>query len=141
MERNALRDKIIEVIKGAHLGTLATVSNGRPVARYMVIHQDEGLSLYTVTSANSRKVKQINKDRNVYVLIGGEPKNYEAPYVNIQATAEVLSDEVTKKKCWCDMLKSFYSGPEDPNYVVIKIAPQVIEYMGPSAHRPESYEI
>ncbi|MFA6079025.1 MAG: pyridoxamine 5'-phosphate oxidase family protein [Candidatus Omnitrophota bacterium] len=141
MEKDALKDRILDVIKGAHLATLATISEGKPAARYMVIHQDDGLNLYTVTFANSRKVKQISQNNNVYVLIGGEPKNYQAPYVNIQATAGVLSDPETKKRCWSESLKSYFSGPEDPNYVVIKITSQVIEYMAPNAHHPETYTV
>ena len=141
MENNALRDKILDVIKGAHLATLATVNDGKPAARYMVIKQDDGLNLYAVTYANSRKVRQISQNNNVYVLIGGEPKNYQAPYVNIQATAGVLSDAATRKRCWNETLKSYFSGPDDPNYVVIRIAPQFIEYMAPNAHCPETYTV
>lgn len=85
------------------------------------------------------KVDQIKKNNNIHITVGGDPKNWQVPYVNIQAEASVLTDLETKKKCWCDMLKQFFSGPEDPNYTVIKISPQVIEYMSPGAHEPEVY--
>ena len=47
----------------------------------------------------------------------------------------------TKKKYWHEMLGDFFSGPEDPNYVVIKISPQTIEYMSADACQPEVYEV
>lgn len=86
-----------------------------------------------------RKVAQIKKNNNIHITVGGDPKNWQVPYMNIQAEASVSTDLETKKKCWSDMLKQFFSGPEDPNYAVIKISPQVIEYMSPGAHEPEIY--
>ena len=142
MEREELKNKIIEVIEQAQLGSLATIKDGKPWVRYLLIHHDKDLVFYTNTFTNSRKVEQINKNNNIHITIGaGDPKNWQVAYVNIQATAQVLTDLETKKKCWCDMLKQFLSGPEDPNYVVIKIFPQVIEYMSPGAHKPEIYEV
>lgn len=140
MEREELKSKIIEVIEQSKLGSVATIKDGKPWVRYMVVHHDEDLILYTSTFINARKVEQINKDSNVHIVIGGDPKNLQTAYVNIQATAKVLTDSETKKKYWCDMLKAFFSGPEDPNYAVIKILPEVIEYMAPGAHQPEVYK-
>lgn len=143
MEREELKNKIIEVIEQAKLGSVATIKDGKPWVRYMVIHadnKDKDLNFYTTTFINSRKVEQIKKNNNIHVTIGGDPKNWQAAYVNIQATAQIATDLETKKKCWCDMLKQFFSGPEDPNYAVIKISAQTIEYMEPGAHKPEIYE-
>jgi len=39
----------------------------------------------------------------------------------VVATAEILTDLEIKKKLWCDKLNQFFKGPEDPNYVVVKI--------------------
>lgn len=141
MEREELKSKIIELIEQTKLGSVATIKDGKPWVRYMVIHLDQGLNLYTTTFVNSRKVEQIRENNNVHITIGGDPNNWEAPYVNIQATAEVSTDLEMKKKCWSDMLKAFFSGPEDPNYAVIKIFPKVIEHVSPGVHKPEIYEV
>ncbi len=141
MEKEALKNKIIEVIEQSKLGSVATVKDDKPWVRYMIIHRDEGLNLYTTTFANSRKVEQIKKNNNVNITLGGDPNNWQTAYVNIQAEAQVSTDLEIKKRCWCDMLKQFFSGPEDPNYVVIKISPQEIEYMSPGAHKPEIYAV
>lgn len=141
MEREELKNKILEVIKQSKLGSVATIKDGKPWVRYMVIQHDENLTLYTATFSSSRKVEQINKNNNVHVTVGGDPKNLQTAYVNIQATAKVLTDSGTKKKYWCDMLKAYFSGQEDPNYVVIKIFPEIVEYMAPGAHQPEIYQV
>ncbi|MFQ5681117.1 MAG: pyridoxamine 5'-phosphate oxidase family protein [Candidatus Omnitrophota bacterium] len=145
MQREELKVKIIKLIEEAKLGSLATINEGRPWVRYMVIHPDKGsngkFGLYSTTFANSRKVAQINQNPNVHIAIGGDPHNWQAPYLNIRAQAKVVTDIETKKNCWCDMLKQFFSGPEDDNYAVIKISPQIIEYMSPGARQPEVYEV
>jgi general stress protein 26 len=139
VEREELKNKIMKLIEEAKLGSMATIKDGKPWVRYVVIRPDKGLNFYTTTFLKSRKVEQIKKDNNVNIAIGGDPSNWEKPYLNIQATAEVLTDPESKKKCWHDMLQQFFSGPEDPNYAVIKISAQVIEYMSHGSQQPEIY--
>lgn len=140
MQREELKNKILEVIKGQKLSSLATIKEGRPWVRYMVT-TNRDMELFSTTSAGSRKVGQIKADGNVHVVIGGDPNNFRASYVNIQAKAEVLTDIDTKKEFWNDMLKSYFQGPEDPNYAVIKISPQLIEYTDGETRKTEVYEV
>ena len=141
MDNEILKSKIVEVLKRSMLASVATVKDGKPWVRYMVVSQGSGLSLWTTTFAQSRKVQEIKKNKNIDLIIGGDEKNFQAPYLNIKATAEVLTDIETKKKHWNDMLKSWYSGPEDPNLAIIIISPQVIEYMGGDSMTPEVYTV
>ena len=62
------------------------------------------------------------------------------PFINIEATAEVRIDEETRRRCWRDDFGAFFSGPDDPNYAVITIAPVRIEYYGSYAEPPEIYQ-
>jgi general stress protein 26 len=107
----------------------------------MVVMQGSGLSLWTTTFTQSRKIQEIKKDKNLDLIIGGDEKNFKAPYLNVRATAEVFTDIKTKKQYWNDMLKSYYSGPEDPNLAIIIISPQVIEYMSGDSMTPEVYVV
>jgi general stress protein 26 len=84
---------------------------------------------------------EILKNNNLDLIIGGDEKNFQAPYLNVRATAEVFTDIQTKKQYWNEMLKSYYSGPEDPNLAIIVISPQVIEYMGGDSMTPEVYTV
>jgi general stress protein 26 len=136
-----LKNKIIAVLKRSVLASVATVKDGKPRVRYMVVLQGSGLTLWTTTFVQSRKIQEIQNNNHIDLIIGGDEKNFQAPYLNVRATAEVFTDIQTKKQYWNEMLKSYYSGPEDPKLAIIVISPQVIEYMGGDSMTPEVYTV
>ena len=135
-----LKNKILKVIKGSKLASLATVANGKPWVRYAV-SRSEGLTLYICTFKDSRKVEQIKKNPNVHITIGGSMENMEAPYVQIAAYAKVRSDAGIRKKLWVPFMKKYYTGVDDPQYVVIEVKPEFVEYMGTESHTPQIYKV
>lgn len=135
-----LKQKILDVIKKYPVGSVATIRSGKPWVRYMEMKPKDDLTLYSATFASSRKVAQIKKDKNVHVTFGANPKKYALPYVQIAGTAEIVKDRETKQWCWNKFLKQFFDGPEDPDYVVFKITPKLIEYMSPDAMEPKVYK-
>ena len=141
MEKQELKGKIVEVIGEMQMGSVATIKEGKPWVRYMMMAPDDDLNLYAATFTQSRKVAQIQADNNVHVTMGGDPQNLEAPYINIQGTAEVLTDLETKQKCWSEMLAKFFKGPEDPDYSVVKVTPQLVEYWTAGSIQPDVYEV
>ena len=136
----SLKNKILKVIKGSKLASLATVVNGKPWVRYAV-SRSVGLTLYICTFKDSRKVKQIKKNPNVHITIGGSMENMEAPYVQIAACAKVRSDAGTRKKLWRKSMRKYYTGVDDPEYVVIEVQPVLIEYMSTETHTPRIYKV
>ena len=141
MEKSELKDKIIKLISKTQLASLATTENGKPWVRYVMMSGESDLTLYTTTFSSARKVQQIKENSNVNVIIGGDQENFKNPHINVRATAQIAADLETKKKFWDDHLKRFFSGPEDPNFSVIKISPQVIEYTSGDALKPEIYTV
>jgi general stress protein 26 len=141
MQKQELKKKILDVIKNYPVGSVATIKDGKPWVRYMVMQPQEDLTLFTTTCMLARKVDQIKKDQNVHVVFGLDPKNWALPFVNVEGKAEILTDSGTKKKSWKEEYKQYYQGPDDPNYGVIKITPSVIECMAAGARQPEVYEI
>lgn len=137
---NILRNKILKVIAGSKLASLATVANGRPWVRY-VMSRSEGLTLYICTFKDSRKVKQIQKNPNVHITIGGSMENMEAPYVQIAAKAKMRSDSAIRRKLWLDFMKKYYTGVDDPQYVVIEVNSEFIEYMDSETHTAQVYRV
>jgi general stress protein 26 len=134
-----LKDKILKVMKDYPVGSVATIKDGKPWVRYMATQPEEDLTIFSTSFAGARKIGQIKDNNNIHVTFGADPKNWTMPYINVEGTAEILTDLETKKKCWQDMLGKFFQGPEDPNYVVVKIKPQTIEYIGEDAHEPQIY--
>ena len=140
MEKAELKKEIYEVLKGRQLASLATMKDGKPWVRYVTTTGTEELTLYVNTFSQSRKVAQVRANPNVHVILGGSADDLNRPYLNIEAAAEVLEDDETKKKLWHDELKNYFSGPDDPNLVVLKITPTVIELMSPGKMQPDVYQ-
>ena len=141
MEKKELKMKIFEVMSGRQLASLATMKDGKPWVRYVTTTGTEDLTLYVNTFSQSRKVAQIKANPNVHVIVGGNADDMNRPYLNIEATADVLEDDETKRKLWYDDLKDYFSGPDDPNRVVLKIKPTVIELMSPGKRQPDIYQV
>ena len=123
----ALKDNILEVMRGEHVAAVATVTGGRPAVRFMALVGLDDLSLIGGTMKSSRKVEQIRKNPEVALSIWSG-KNYADPYLIIQSKAEVHEDMETKKKFWDPKLEPYFQNPENPSYVVLKFVPQRIEY-------------
>ena len=141
MEKAELKQHILDLIREPQLACLATIKDGRPWVRYVMTHGADDLTLYTATFAASRKVAQIKSDPHVHVTLGGRRDDMNHPYANIAATAQVLTDDASKKRIWSEGLKAYFSGPDDPNLVVLKMTPLLIEYMSPGKMMPDIYEV
>lgn len=137
-----LKKKILKVIEGSKLASLATIANGKPWVRYVMSHNDgQGLNLHVCTFRDSRKVRQIQENPNVHLIIGGDIDNLEAPYVQIVAKARVRSDKALREKYWQNFMKKYYTGPDDPQYVILELKPELIEYMSSETRAPQVYRV
>lgn len=125
--KERLKKKILKVIKGSKLASLATIADNRPWVRY-VVTRNNGLRLYVCTFKNSRKMAQISQNPNVHITIGGSLENMDAPYVQIAAKAKIRADLGIRRKLWHKFMRRYYSGINDPDYAVIEIIPRLIEY-------------
>jgi general stress protein 26 len=132
-----LKNKITQLVKKYPLSVVATVSAGKPFARYMMLVCDEKLNFYSATALNSKKVAQVKDNKNVCAVIGADINDMNNPYAAIYGRAEISNNPELKKKIWCDHLKDYFKGPEDENYIVFKITPDYIEYMSPGKMEPE----
>ncbi len=137
MNNKELKEKILKVVSGIKLAGFATIKDGKPWVRYvMVISKD--LDFYITCSLKSRKIDQIKKNNSVHITLGFDLAN-PGPYVQIPGKAEILTDKETKKSFWNDMLKTYFSGPEDPDYCVIKVKPEFIELC--ESHLPGGIQV
>jgi general stress protein 26 len=124
-----LKEKILAKFAGPTLCALATVTeDGKPWVRYVMLSADERLTLRGASFANSRKAAHIRKNPEVHLTTGAKDMETAESYLQIQARAEILTDPDSKKAMWNDYLKNIFSGPDDPNYVVLRITPYRIEY-------------
>lgn len=136
MDKALLKEKILKVFSGTKLASLATLKDGKPWVRYVMVNS-KGLDLYVATGLTTRKVEEIKKDKNVHITMGFDQSNPYSPYVQVAGKAEILTDENTKKEFWSDMLKAYFKGSDDPAYCVLKITPEIVEYW--ASMEPEVY--
>lgn len=78
------------------------------------------------SSADTRKVKEIEHDSHVE-LGYADPKSYR--FISMSGTAEIIRDVDKKRALWlAELERWFEGGPENEDIVLIKVAPDVVEY-------------
>ncbi|WP_068613817.1 pyridoxamine 5'-phosphate oxidase family protein [Paenibacillus tuaregi] len=133
MDRQQLESKIEQALQANKFGSLATVENGGPKVRYMAIYH-EGLSIYLATDRKTHKVEELKNNPKAALLLGYE-QGGTGDVVEIEGEASVSDAQDLKSKVWRDDFKPYLSGPDDPDYVVIKLTPSRIEFAAKGSDR------
>ena len=94
----------------------------------------------SIDEQTTRKVNQIGDNPEVHLTLGVGDMTHAVSWLQIQGRAEIFDDAETKKTVWYDMLEPIFTGPDDPNYVVCKVAPYRIEYYAMNKKEPEIWE-
>ena len=139
--KDKIRAKLAELEQPA-IWTLATITeDGRPWVRYVTPQEvDEDLVIWGNTFAQARKVAQIAADPEVHLTVGVKDMASASSYLQICGIAEVLTDPATKAAKWTDHMKAVYTGPDDPNYAVLKVTPYRIELQTLAPQPPVIWE-
>jgi general stress protein 26 len=118
------------------VGTMATVQQNKPHTRYMTFFSDE-FTLYTATSKQTHKVAELEANPHTHILIGYEGKGMGDEYLEIEGTVSISDDESVKEKVWNKHMKPWFSGPEDPDLVILKVSPVSIRLMNKKGEEPK----
>jgi len=90
--------------------------DGYPSASTLTISKADGIRWITFLSGlTSNKAKRIQKCNRGGVCLSSSLYN-----ITLVGTLEILTDPETKKEMWQEPLGSMYSGPDDPEYCVIR---------------------
>jgi len=118
-----------ELLKGNNPGILSTIDQGGfPQSRWMATMSfDDFPDLYTLTSARSRKVAQIQEHPMVHWIFSNHDLSF---VVNLSGRAELfLRDSETMKQVWTqitDKSRAFFL-VEGPGFAVIHTRVEMIE--------------
>jgi len=136
-----LQKKIFAKLAKPTLAAVATVTkDGKPWARYVMVYADKDLNIAFSTFKGSRKVSHLRKNSDVHVLCGATTVKGTKAYLQIQGKARISTDPKVKRAHWNPGLKAYFSGPSDPNYVVVLVQPSQIEYQSMKAMGPEVWD-
>ena len=140
MEQKTEKD-ILNVIKKANTSFLATIDGeGFPNMRAMLVPRKMvGIKeFWFTTNTSSNKVRQIQKNNKACIYFFDKKLLYHG--VMLLGTAEVCTDEASKKEIWHFGDTMYYKqGVTDPDYCVIKFTAVKIKYY--HAFKQEEFEV
>lgn len=129
MDNKELERMIIKALDDNKFGSFGTIEAGnKPKVRYMAVFHD-GLNIYLATSRKTHKVEELKDNPNAFLLLGYEQGGGK-DVLEIEATVDVTKDEGLRSKVWNKSLEEWFSGPDDPEYVILELTPTRIEYIG-----------
>jgi general stress protein 26 len=118
---------IQQMVLDAGMGYLATCDGDQPRVRAMMpVLMDDG-RLLMATFPNFKKVGQITKNPKIEICF----VDRKLSHCRIEGKAVVSQDEALKEELWNKqmMLRQFFQGVDDPNFVLIVVTPVKINMM------------
>lgn len=120
---------------------LATAERNQPRVRPVtLVHFND--RFWVTTGTNNAKIKQIRKNKNIefcLLLTTGEHTGYirgagEAIIVQDKETKELLADNTP-------FFKDFWVDADDPNYTLLEIIIENVEYLKPGEFKAENLSV
>jgi general stress protein 26 len=134
---NDLEAKIRTILEQPQTAALATISaGGAPWVRYVTIRADRDFTLNFCTALSTRKASEIAANPLVHLTCGDLQPPDGSAYLQIAGRAEIRSDAATKLKYWQEGWQRYFSGPDDPDYIMVFVHPSRIEYNAPGSAAP-----
>lgn len=118
---------INQMILDAGMGYLATSEGDQPRVRAMMpVLLEDGLML-AATFPQTNKLSQIAKNPKFEICF----VDRKLSHCRIQGRAAVSDRAQLKQQLWDKqmMLRQFFSGPEDPNFVLLVLTPEKVMMM------------
>ena len=125
-----------KILDESYVGTMATVQSGKPFSRYMTFF-NENYTLYTATSKKTDKVEELEQNPNTHILIGYEGEGFGDVYLEIMGTVTISDEESMKEKVWNEHMEPYFTGPDDPELVILKITPDSMRLMNKKGEQPQ----
>lgn len=135
-----LENKIWKILEKPLTAALATISeSGAPWVRYVTVRAESDFTLNFCTALSTRKAQQVAAYPEVHLTCGNLQPPDDSAYLQIAGRAEIRNDAATKEKFWQEGWRRYFKGPEDPDYIMILVHPNRIEYNAPGSSTPETW--
>ena len=129
------KEEVIDLIKDAGYCVLATVDGDTPKARPIMPYLTEEGDMLIATFPQKRIVSQIKANPKVEMCY----IDRKMCFARVSGQAKVLDDAEKKELVFNNvpMLRQYFSGPEDDNFLLIEVDTQTVEAMNPQQQTPE----
>ena len=126
---------LIDLIKDAGFGCLATLEGNQPMVRPMMPHLADDGSLLLAILSHSRTIKHIKENPRVEMCY----IDRKMCFCRVTGKASISEDLEKKQTVWNNipMLRNYFSSAEDKNFVLLEIASDSIESMTPTQKAPD----
>jgi general stress protein 26 len=120
-----MKKEALEFARANPTSNLATVEGDQPHVRVMATTRtDDDFTVWYATHASSNKVRQIRACPKVCVTFWAG-----AADLRIFGKAEIVEDKDAKDTMWNEEWLQFWpKGKEDPEYTLIKVTPEKVEF-------------
>jgi general stress protein 26 len=130
----------LKILKDSLVGTMATIQQNKPHTRYMTFFSDD-FTLYTATSKQTHKVDELEDNPYTHILIGYDGEGVGDEFLEIEGTVTISDDLSIKENVWNEHMRPWFTGPEDPNLVILKVSPDSIRLMNKKGEEPKMIEL
>ncbi|MFD1029937.1 pyridoxamine 5'-phosphate oxidase family protein [Metaplanococcus flavidus] len=135
MNQEEAKKAALGILDDSKVGVLATIKENKPHTRYMTFFHD-GFTLYTATSRKSQKVDELEANPHAHILLGYEGEGVGDAYLEIEGRMAAHDDAEIINKVWNDHLKGWFTGPDDPNLMILRIHPEHVRLMNKKGQEP-----
>ncbi len=133
------KEEVIDLIRDAGFCLLGTTEGKQPRVRPMMPYLTDDNQLLLALLGRSRTIPQA-KENPLVELCFVDRKMW---YCRIAGTATISDDAEKKQILWNNipMLKQYFGGPEDDNFVLMVIDINQVEVMTPHQKEPEFVDL
>jgi len=129
------KDEVIDLIKDAGFGFLATTEGKQPRVRPMMPCLTEEGNLLVALLSQSRTIPQVKENPLVEICY----VDRKMCYCRISGKASISNDIAKKEIVWNNvpMLRQYFSGPQDQRFILLEIDTDTAEAMSPTQKSPD----
>lgn len=114
------------IINAAHMAFLVTHSantgpHGRPMANAAVGEAVE--EIWFASQRDTLKIEELAADDRVFLGYTSGTK-----WATVNGRAKLVEDRAKALELWSDVWKNWFTGPDDPNLILIQVLPDHAEY-------------
>ena len=133
------KEEAIDLIRDAGFGLLATVEDNKPKVRPMMPYLTDDNEILVALLGRSRTINEVKKNPQVEICF----VDRKMWYCRVSGKAKISDDETKKAILWDNipMLKQYFGGISDPNFVLLTMDIDSAEAMTPHQREPEIIDI